>query len=62
MMMAIRKLKDDPIQTEHAADAVEPRSSTLSFEARPAADKADFDARLTRVMGKISKTRSYLAK
>ncbi|CAO3434263.1 hypothetical protein [Azospirillum endophyticum] len=60
--MAIRKLKDDPIQTEHAADPVEQRTSTLTFDARPAADKADFDERLTKVMGKISRTRAYLAK
>lgn len=40
-----------------------PRSGRAgTLEPRPAKSKADFGDRLDRVMGKISKTRAYLAK
>ncbi|SMH29521.1 hypothetical protein SAMN02982994_0197 [Azospirillum lipoferum] len=64
--MAVRKPKDDGFQSGVAADS-HGRSGSApspapSFEPKPAAGKADFDERLAKVMGRIAKTRAYLAK
>nr|WP_295834783.1 hypothetical protein [uncultured Azospirillum sp.] len=64
--MAVRKPKDDMLRanfmTELPATGKSANPAVSAFEPKPATSKADFDERLTKVMGKISKTRAYLAK